>query len=243
MKIIRYSKKGSNKYRVYLEDNTSILLHEDVILKNDLLIKKEIDDIDELLKQNKKYEILDVSIKYISLKTRSIKEMYDYLKKKEYDEDDIERTINYLIEKNYLNDKIYSRNYIMDRINLSNDGKNKIIKFLESQNIGYDDYSEYLDLFDKELIYSKINKYIDKMIKTNKKSKFVLKNKIMLNLINLGYDREDINYCLDNSFYVDDNKNKEIERQKIYNKLKRKYSGEELDRKVREKLYQRGYFE
>lgn len=243
MKIIKYSKKGSNKYRVYLDDNTSILLHEDVILKNNLLIKKEINDIDELLKQNKKYEILDVSIKYISLKTRCINEMYDYLKKKEYDEDDIERTINYLIDKNYLNDKIYSRNYIMDRINLSNDGKNKIIKFLESQNIGYDDYSEYLDLLSKDVIYSKINKYIDKMIKTNKKSKFVLKNKIMINLINLGYDREDINYCLDNSFNVDDNRNKEIESQKLYNKLKRKYSGEELDRKVREKLYQRGYFE
>lgn len=243
MKIIKYSKKGSNKYRVYLEDKTSILLHEDVILKNDLLIKKEINDIDELLKQNKRYEILDVSIKYISLKTRSIKEVYDYLKKKEYDEVDIDRTINYLIDKNYLNDKIYSRNYIMDRIKLSNDGPLKIINSLEKQNITSDIYTEYLDLFSKELIYSKINKYIDKMIKTNKKSKYVLKNKIMLNLINLGYDREDINYCLDNSFDVDDSKNKEIEIKKLYNKLKRIYSGEELDRKVREKLFQRGYFD
>lgn len=243
MKIIKYSKKGSNKYQVYLEDNTSILLHEDIILKNDLLIKKEIDDINELLEQNKKYEILDVSIKYISLKTRSIKEMYDYLKNKNYQENDIERTINYLIDKNYLNDKIYSRNYIMDRINLSNDGPLKIINNLEKQNIDYDIYYEYLDLFSKDIIYSKINKYINKTIKTNKKSKYVLKNKIIINLINLGYSKEDINYCLDNSFNVDDSNNKEIERQKIYNKLKRKYSGEELERKVREKLYQRGYFE
>ena len=89
MKILKYSKKGSNKYKVYLEDNTSILLHEDVILKNDLLIKKEIDDIDDLLKQNGKYEILDVSIKYLSLKTRCIKEMYEYLQKKGYLEEDI----------------------------------------------------------------------------------------------------------------------------------------------------------
>ena len=243
MKIIKYSKKGSNKYRVYLEDNTSILLHEDVILKNDLLIKKEIDDIDDLLKQNSKYEILDVSIKYISLKTRSIKEMFEYLKNKNYQEDDIERTINYLIDKNYLNDKIYSRNYIMDRINLSNDGPSKIINYLEKQHITSDIYGEYLDLFSKDIIYSKINKYISKIIKTNKKSKYVLKNKIIMNLINLGYEREDINYCLDNSFDVDDSNNKEIERNKIYNKLKRKYSGEELERKVREKLYQRGYFD
>ena len=34
MKITKYSKIGSNKYNVYLEDGTKILLYEDVILKN-----------------------------------------------------------------------------------------------------------------------------------------------------------------------------------------------------------------
>lgn len=243
MKIVKYVKKGSNKYKVYLENNESILLHEDVILKNDLLIKKEIDDIELLLKQNNKYDIFDVSIKYLSTRIRSVYEMKEHLLKKGYLEKDIDKTINELIEKKYLNDKIYCRSYIMDKINLSNDGPNKIIKYLESQNINYDVYSEYLDLFTKEIIFNKINKYIEKMIKSNKKSKYVLKNKIIINLINLGYDREDINLCLNNVLEIDDSINKEKEKQKIYNKLKKKYNGEELERKVKEKLYQLGYFE
>lgn len=243
MKIIKYSKKGSNKYKVYLEDGSEILLHENVILTNELLIKKEIENKSDLLKQNSKYEIMDVSIKYLASKTKSIKEMYDYLRKKDYSEEDIEKIIKYLIEKNYLNDKIYSRNYIMDRIKLSNDGPIKIIKYLESQNINESDYCDYLGLFTKEIIYSKINKYIEKMIKCNKKSKYVLKNKIIINLINLGYEKEDINYCLNRNFDFDDSSNKEIEKNKLYNKLKHKYSGEELERKIREKLYQHGYFE
>lgn len=80
------------------------------------------------------------------------------------------------------------------------------------------------------------------MIKVNKKSKVVLKNKITAYLINLGYEIDDINKCLQVSFCVDDSLNREAERLKIYNRLKRKYSGAELDRKVSEKLYQRGYF-
>ena len=81
------------------------------------------------------------------------------------------------------------------------------------------------------------------MIKSNKKSKYVLKNKIITNLINLGYEKEDINICLENIQEIDESSNKEREKTKLYNKLKRKYTGEELERKVREKLYQLGYFE
>ena len=33
MKIIKYSKQSNNKYKVFLEDGSDILLHEEVILK------------------------------------------------------------------------------------------------------------------------------------------------------------------------------------------------------------------
>ena len=40
MKIKKYIKQGLNKYKVVLEDNTSIVLYEDIILKYELLLKK-----------------------------------------------------------------------------------------------------------------------------------------------------------------------------------------------------------
>lgn len=242
MKILKYSKKGSNKYLVHLENNTTILLYEDVILKNDLLLKKEIDDINDLIRQNKKYEILDVAMKYISLKMRSVNEVFNYLKKANYDDIDINNVINYLLEKGYLNDGIYAYSYIVDRLNLSLDGPKKIINYLNTMNIEYSLYAKHLSLFTNDIIENRINKVIAKMIKVNKKSKVVLKNKITAYLINLGYEIDDINKCLQVSFCVDDSLNREAERLKIYNRLKRKYSGAELDRKVSEKLYQRGYF-
>jgi hypothetical protein len=42
MKIIKYEKKGNDQYKIYLENNQTINLYEDVILKHNLLYKKEI---------------------------------------------------------------------------------------------------------------------------------------------------------------------------------------------------------
>jgi SOS response regulatory protein OraA/RecX len=69
----------------------------------------------------------------------------------------------------------------------------------------------------------------------------MLKNKIVENLSNLGYSKELVyNYINNISF----NNNKEIakkEYEKIYKKLSRKYSNEELEFKVRQKMYSLGF--
>ena len=43
MKIIKYTKKSANKYNILLENQESISLYSDLILKYNLLILKEID--------------------------------------------------------------------------------------------------------------------------------------------------------------------------------------------------------
>ena len=43
MKIIKYKKEKSGKYKIYLEDGTTIDTYEDVIINNNLLVKKEIE--------------------------------------------------------------------------------------------------------------------------------------------------------------------------------------------------------
>ena len=55
---------------------------------------------------------------------------------------------------------------------------------------------KYLDNIDKELIYNKISKIVEKNLKNKKYPKSVLKNKIYKTLINNGYYNEDIMYIL-----------------------------------------------
>ena len=41
--IIKYTKKGSNKYELTLKDNTKLLVYTDLILEYNLLIRKNLD--------------------------------------------------------------------------------------------------------------------------------------------------------------------------------------------------------
>ena len=52
MKILKFKKQSKDKYKLYLDNNSDITLYEDVIIKNNLLITKEISD--ELLEALKK---------------------------------------------------------------------------------------------------------------------------------------------------------------------------------------------
>ena len=241
MKIVKYQKLKNSKYKIVLEDKESVDVYEDVILNNDLLLKKEIEDLDKVINDNKKYALYDLCIKYLSLKLRSIKELKEYLLKKEYPLKDIKEVIDKLIKDGYLNDKYYAKCYISDRLNLSLDGPLKIIKYLESNDIDESLYQEYILIFDEELENQRINKYLDKQSKVNKKSLFIFKKKMLYNLINLGYHSFNINECL-HKFTFDDKENYEKEKEKIYHKLQGQYSGNELDKMVQEKLHQKGFF-
>ena len=242
MKIEKYKKLKGNKYEVILEDDSKLTLYEDVILKEELLLKKEITDISRLTSINEEYEIYDVALKYLNHHVTSVKGMKEYLLKKKYDLQKIDSVIDKLISKGYLNDDYYAKCYITNQVNLSNDGPIKIIKHLEDNNISSSVYVKYLSNYNS-IWQDRINKYITKQQRINKKSTYFFKTKMLMNLVNLGYDKEMINDSLSKVYLdnLDDLKNKE--KDKIRKKLERKYSGEELERKIKEKLYQKGFFE
>ena len=67
-----------------------------------------------------------------------------------------------------------------------------------------------------------------------------LKRKILFSLINLGYNKEVILSVL-NSITFNDTDIIKKEREKAYNKYSKKYSGYELDLKVKSYLYRKGF--
>ena len=242
MKISKYKKLKSNKYEVTLEDESKLVLYEDVILKEELLLKKDIDDINRLTDINNEYEIYDIALKYLNHHVTSVKGMKDYLLKKKYGLQEVDKAVDKLTCKGYLNDEYYAKSYISNQVNLSNDGPLKIKKHLDDHDISYQIYRKYLNNY-SDVWQDKINKYINKNLKTNKKSTYFFKNKMLINLINLGYEKEMINDSL-NKITIDNlDKLKNDEKEKIRKKLSRKYSGDELERKIREKLFQKGFFE
>ena len=191
MKIIKYEKKGNNTYKIHLENKQSINVYEDVIIKNNLLYKKEIDSslLEKISNDNSKEDIYNKCIKYISVRIRSIHEIKEYLRKKEVEDSLIDTTIDKLLKNNLLNDEVFTKAFINDKLNFTTMGPYKIEQELKKHKIDSNIIYKYLSNIDDEIIDNKINKQITKLMKSSKK-KQNLRNKIYMNLLSLGYSNE-----------------------------------------------------
>lgn len=242
MKILCYKNKKGNIYEITLSNKEKITLYDDVILKYNLLITKEIKDneLNNILKDNDKIKAYLLAIKYIRVKLRTEDEIKKKLK--DYDKDTINYVINRLNKEKYLNNDLYIKAYINDSINLKFEGPNKILYDLKKMKFKEDEINNYLLKVDNDIWINKIRKYIKKKIETNKSlSKIFLEKKIKEDLFNKGFYKEDIDRVL-NEFTIEEDKSiYEKEYTKLKNKLSKKYSNEELEYRIKISLYKKGF--
>lgn len=201
MKIEKYKKIKEDLYRVLLDNGEIIDIYEDVILANNLLYKSEIDQnlLDKINIENNYQLAYNISVKYIMVRLRSINEIKVYLTKKGYSKDVIDKVIEKLIKNKLLDDEIFTKAYINDKLNFTNVGKYKLINELTTKmkvdnGIVYNVLESY-----KEVWNDRIEKLINKYLKSNKKYRGnTLKNKLYIYLVNLGYDKDKVISVLNN---------------------------------------------
>lgn len=243
MKINKFKKVGPSKYRIELDNKETLELYEEVIIKYNLLYTKclEIDKLNEMLEFNNYSKAYEESVKFISKKMHCKKEIKEFLSKNSYNSHIIDAVIKRLEENNLINEENYVKSYINDKINLTKDGPNKIRDDLEKKGIDPNIIYMILDEIDKELINDKIRRYVEKRKKLNTKYSIkMMNNKITQELLNLGFDLDAI------LTYIDDGAQDDGELiKKEFNKAKlrysKKYTGIELNQKIKAYLYSKGF--
>ena len=200
MKIVKYTRLASGKYKVLFDNKKELILYESVIIDTNLLYKKEItnEEYNNLVSLNNYQDIYNKVIKYIGIRLRSKKEITDYLKKMDLSTEVVDDILNKLITNKYIDDERFSQAYIKDKYNFSNNGPYKIINELVKLGIDKDiAYTYTFDIITNE--EEKINKLINRYVKSDKKHDwYYLRNKIYNNLINLGYSKEIVINILNN---------------------------------------------
>ena len=243
MKIEKISKLKSGKYKIRLSNNETLTTYDDVILNHGLLFHKDIDDETylKIKSDSEYYNLLNSAVKYISKRLRSEKEMIGYLEKKTLDTYIIDNIIDDLKRQNFINDERFARAYINDKLTLSNVGIIKIKHDLEILGVSREIIEDEISHIDNNNTNDKLEKMIIKKISHNHKySNYILKDKIINEMVNLGYDRTLVIELIDK--YIKDDKDiYEKEYTKLYNKLKHKYQGKELEYQVKQRLYIKGF--
>lgn len=242
MKIIKYQKGKNNEYKIITEEG-EYKLYDDIIIKNSLLLKHDITkkEFDKILTENNLLKAYYESLKFISTKLRTEKEVRAMLKKKNYNNNEINYAIERLNKDNYLNHQVYIEAYIHDMLNLYLVGENKIISNLIALGFKEQEILPFLAKIDSSIYQEKINKYIIKKAKANKKSNLEFKRKTLNELINKGFNKSDIELSL-NSISIKDNP-EEIKKiiAKLNIKYSRKYDENTTKLKIKNYLYQKGY--
>lgn len=242
MKITNIKRTSGSKYELLIEGKKNII-YEDVLLEFNIYkpceIAKEV--YEQIIASNDFWQGYYKAIKYINFKMRTEKEVYQKLNSLKISKQQISKIIFKLKEEGYIDNKKYAKAFILDQLKLTLNGPKKIAIQLKQKGISDIIISKELQAIDKEAFKNNAQRYINKKVKVNNSGSLTrLQLKLKNDLYNLGYPEEYYEDLLEN-ICINEETNYQKDKLKIEKTLAKKYSGEELELKVKQKLYALGY--
>lgn len=169
MKISKIeSQKKKNRYNIYVDEDFSLGVSDDVIVKYNLYVGMEVDDdlIQDVLVSEEENKVLNYALNLLSYRQRSEKELVTSMNRKDYNEQHIEKTITYLKDNNYINDLEFAKSFVHDKINLNKYGPERIKYDLIVKGVSRDIIDEVIVIdrgdqinMAREIAYKKIWSY------------------------------------------------------------------------------------
>ncbi|WP_141705306.1 RecX family transcriptional regulator [Vulcanibacillus modesticaldus] len=201
MKITKIEQQINNKkrYNIYVNDNYAFSVHEDVLISFRLLKGKEIEqeDFQAIIQEEERNKVWQKSLKYISYRPRTELEVKQYLTRQGYAIELIEPIVNKLKDERLLDDKLYAKQFINQRINSNPKGR-KLLAY-EMKNRGLSDtvIGDTLEEIDDNLEYEMAVKLTEKKLKQLKgQNRTEVQRKLAAYLGRRGFSYNTINRIL-----------------------------------------------
>jgi len=90
----------------------------------------------EIYEESKKFECMEKAFNQLAVRGRSVDELRQYLKKKNFSGKHIEETLDYLKGKGYLNDYDFSMSLVKAKLKSGKSGKDIIVRDLYRKGVG-----------------------------------------------------------------------------------------------------------
>lgn len=145
-------KKEKRRYRIYINDQEDLSVHEDVLVKfglhKGMVIQPE--ELTSLMQADEYAKIRQVVFRYLSYRPRSIQEVRNYLARKDWDPSLCEQVIEDCIKSGYLDDHAFAKSWVEERKSQKGFGKLRIRQELRKKGISHAIIEEVLIHIEEE---------------------------------------------------------------------------------------------
>ncbi|MEG0276803.1 MAG: RecX family transcriptional regulator [Coprobacillus sp.] len=250
-KVDSISLENGNEFQVSFRfDNHQviILLSKHVIERYGLSVGQVVDreELDALKDQEQVSRAYRLALKYLTYKDYTYAKMVKKLADKgDFDDIQIEMTMDILVQKNLIDDVEYTKNYFQRSSRLGI-GINKIIYNLKNEGVSPFVIDEYLTEYSKDLEYDKAVEIVQKLYRENtSKPQYALIQNIKNKLFNKGFSQDIVDKAIgDFDFVFPEGHTKKLltkEYQRVLSRYKNRYDSHILKSKIITFLVQKGY--
>ncbi|MDA3871798.1 MAG: regulatory protein RecX [Candidatus Marinimicrobia bacterium] len=190
---IYYHKKNSSICDVYFSDTKKITLDNSYIGKYFLVEGSEISDkqLEKIVSENEYDRAKEKAFFLLTYRDHSVYELKVKLRKRNFDEKVIDKTVEYLLENGYLNDKKFSEIYLNELLNTKRSGMMIIRKKLFQKGLSRELINNLLNDLDDEIFHNNCLFHLQKKRKLlEKKHDENIKNKLYNYLSRKGFRYE-----------------------------------------------------
>ena len=186
---IEVQKNNKERANIYIDDKFYAGVNIELVMKYGLKKGQELSDdlFNQVLFEDLKSEAFNKAIKYIGNSLKSIKQLKDYLKKKEYPDEVVGFVIDKLCEYKYLDDYNFAKSFVLTYSNKY--GRLKLMSQLRMKGV---DENIIDDVFNENKVENNIENIARKYLK-NKNITNETWLKLSRFLYSRGYEFEDIN--------------------------------------------------
>ena len=245
MKITKLEKK-KKLYLMELDNGDKCYITEDTIVRfmlsrDKVITQQEFDKIQAFAQFS---YAKNLALYHLSFKSRTEKEVREYLNKHNIDLQIASQVISNLKEDNWINDRQYAYT-IVNANQLSGDkGPYSLLQKLSQKGVVKTTVEEVLNEFDFSQVAQRIAEKLFKKY-DGKLPARALQEKIIQNLANKGFSYADAKWAFEQlDSQVDQDTTQELifkELDKQYTKYARKYEGYELKQRLTQVLARKGY--
>lgn len=249
---ITTQKKRKNRYNIFLDsgqgEKYGFSVDESVLIEYSLRKGLEIDDsmITTLVQKDTLHKSYTLAINFLSYRMRTKKEIYDYLEKKEVDDEHITKIMDKLLKEGLTDDKQFADAFVRTRVQTTSKGPMLVKKELMEKGVSKPIASEAIDLYTYEIQHEKATKWVEKKLNSSKSHSFQKQlQQLQATLLQKGFSQDVIKDVIaDGKEEKDDDAEWEAlikQGDKLLRKNQLKFEGYELRNKMKEALYRKGF--